>query len=341
MSQKIITFQSSCPLEGFCQVPAGIIICVAPDLLAQQPCAASETPDTWPYQTLSAILVDVTKVVSNGCVSWKYTVSFDEELIAEGKDILATDILGFFLKDCRSTWVEDEVGNEVTLIENEDKSFTFTSQHGCVTNLPSPALLCVTDSDSLNLSIDVGGCVTGDVNISDDVGNIIEIRADGLFAEAAGGSVCVTDSETIDFSIDGGGCVTGSVIIQPNGGENPTNILEATSQGLFVPEPTQEHFQGEINNQPGTGDLSTSALTVLANANAAPMTVNLPDATFFGDYIYIIKKIDVSGNAVTITPFGGQLIDGAANKVLTIPKQSVMIQADSSGPEWYILAGYL
>lgn len=65
-------------------------------------------------------------------------------------------------------------------------------------------------------------------------------------------------------------------------------------------------------------------------------TVSLPSAALVPGRVYIFKKVDLLGTAITITPIGGQLIDGAATYVLNVPYASVMIQSDG-GTNWYVI----
>lgn len=82
--------------------------------------------------------------------------------------------------------------------------------------------------------------------------------------------------------------------------------------------------------------LTVAHHTVLVDATAAAVTINLPTAASASGRIYVIKKIDVSANGVTIDGNGGELIDGAATKAIANQYASLTIQ--SSGSAWYIIA---
>lgn len=75
---------------------------------------------------------------------------------------------------------------------------------------------------------------------------------------------------------------------------------------------------------------------LLADASAGPFAVFLPMANGinFGK-TYHIKKIDATGNTVTIQPSGSSTIDGSTNKIMISQYNSMMIISD--GNNWFIL----
>lgn len=74
---------------------------------------------------------------------------------------------------------------------------------------------------------------------------------------------------------------------------------------------------------------------ILADATSAALSVSLPDVKDFYGMSLIVKKMDVSGNAVTITPQATQTIDGGSSK--TITSQYVSYTVLSTGTEWVIV----
>ena len=74
---------------------------------------------------------------------------------------------------------------------------------------------------------------------------------------------------------------------------------------------------------------------VLVNAAAAPITISLPTAVGSAGKTYSIKKIDASGNTVTIDPDLSETIDGSATRVLTVQHESVTIVGD--GANWRVI----
>lgn len=74
---------------------------------------------------------------------------------------------------------------------------------------------------------------------------------------------------------------------------------------------------------------------ILSDASAGPYAVTLPTAALTTGRVYHIKKIDASGNAVTVTPGFGETIDGAAAHVLGV--QYARVEVVSDGANWYII----
>lgn len=75
--------------------------------------------------------------------------------------------------------------------------------------------------------------------------------------------------------------------------------------------------------------------TVPVDASAANRTITLPTAASAKWRKYIIKKVDVTANTVTIDAAGAETIDGALTFVLTVQYQAIEIQSD--GTLWWIV----
>jgi len=73
--------------------------------------------------------------------------------------------------------------------------------------------------------------------------------------------------------------------------------------------------------------------SILADASSAAITVTLPDPASYPNYEVMIKKIDSSANAVTITPYGSETIDGASS--LTLANQNDAVRLRSDGTNWF------
>jgi hypothetical protein len=80
---------------------------------------------------------------------------------------------------------------------------------------------------------------------------------------------------------------------------------------------------------------AAAATVILANANSAAITVNLPAASGKTGRIYTIKKTDASANTVTVDGNAAETIDGATTKVLTTQYEVVRIVCD--GTNWHII----
>ena len=76
---------------------------------------------------------------------------------------------------------------------------------------------------------------------------------------------------------------------------------------------------------------------IMVNASSGGITITLPAAASHTDRVYIIKKIDSSGNVVTIDANGSETIDGETKIELTLQYQYVTIVCD--GDEWFIIGG--
>jgi hypothetical protein len=82
--------------------------------------------------------------------------------------------------------------------------------------------------------------------------------------------------------------------------------------------------------------IESSVQYYLADASAAPVTLYLPEVS--GEQAeaeYVVKKIDSSGNNVTIYPSGLADIDGASSKVISTQWDSLRFITD--GEDWYLV----
>lgn len=174
------------------QNPAVIICLTDPFLTAPYGCPDSEQVSPFAFHTIDGTLTKVIRE-QDGCnICYKYVISYDEaQLNDPDTALLSSQISGVICRDCLTTWVEDKVGDQSTLIDNGDGTATFTNQYGCEYTINTggePTPVCVTDSQSIDFDIDGGGCVTGDVNISADAGNAVSVHSDGLFVPTGTGS---------------------------------------------------------------------------------------------------------------------------------------------------------
>ena len=74
---------------------------------------------------------------------------------------------------------------------------------------------------------------------------------------------------------------------------------------------------------------------LLCDATSAAITVTLPAAASNAGRVILVKKIDVSANAVTIDGAGAETIDGAATQSTTTQWTSFSVQCDGTG--WFIV----
>ena len=82
--------------------------------------------------------------------------------------------------------------------------------------------------------------------------------------------------------------------------------------------------------------LTTTDHTVLANASTAAFTVTLPTAVNASGQVYIIKKVDSSANAVTVSTTSSQTIDNLSSYSLGYQYQGVIVQSNNAN--WSIIS---
>ena len=83
-----------------------------------------------------------------------------------------------------------------------------------------------------------------------------------------------------------------------------------------------------------TATISTATYT-RCNAGFGAFTVTLPTAVGITGRVYVVKKIDSSGNAVTVDADGSETIDGAASYSLAV--QWATVTVISNGTNWEII----
>lgn len=128
-------------------------------------------------------------------------------------------------------------------------------------------------------------------------------------------------------------------------GDTVTNVfyLDASvdSLGILTSTPTSRlHVAGSFATitvaKTGTYTAALGDFTILCDATSAAFTVNLPAAVGVSGRIYVIKKTDVSVNAVTVDGNSSETIDGATTYSLALQYKYVMIQSD--GTNWHVIA---
>lgn len=142
-----------------------------------------------------------------------------------------------------------------------------------------------------------------------------------------------TESGTPTFSdnTSGNGLAAALGTVTLTGLYTPGNITVAHPTGLKI-----------VNGQaayPATAVSANYAVTVLdntilVNAASGAMTVTLISALYTPN-TYTIKKTDSSSNPVTIATVSGQLIDGAAEAVITLPNGSTTVIPQ--GGAWHVV----
>lgn len=122
--QRLSCSNAETPTVVICLNDTGVIL--SPDCL-------NGTPESFEYTTIEATLTKSWRDGSVGCNPlYRYLFQYDETNLVDPTTLLVTaDIAGVFCKGCFTTWIEEKVGNEITLVDNENGTLTLTTQHGC------------------------------------------------------------------------------------------------------------------------------------------------------------------------------------------------------------------
>lgn len=81
--------------------------------------------------------------------------------------------------------------------------------------------------------------------------------------------------------------------------------------------------------------LTTAHYTLRVDASGGSRTITLPLASSVTGRIFVIKKIDSTGNTVVLDANGSELIDGQANQTLASQYAGLTVQSNGTG--WDIL----
>jgi hypothetical protein len=117
-------------------------------------------------------------------------------------------------------------------------------------------------------------------------------------------------------------------------------VSATTNYGLYVNRGISS-LQGAVNlkqtSKTATYTADATDYTIFCDATSGAITIDLPSASATGatGRVYVIKKTDNSGNAVTVDPNSTQTIDGATTYVLSAQYKYVTIQ--SNGTNWFII----
>jgi hypothetical protein len=146
-----------------------------------------------------------------------------------------------------------------------------------------------------------------------------EVGASGSASYHIQNSYTLVDGDQLEFTFGGGGGAGGGGEIGPQGPAGP-----AGSPGT--------PGTGPVNISTYTSSFSPSVAqnTILANCTSAPITVTLPTPASSTGYLFYIKKIDASANALTIVVAGGANIDYASSQSTTVQGYSWTVICDGT-----------
>jgi len=160
------------------------------------------------------------------------------------------------------------------------------------------------------------------------------VTREGLRINGAVPEVVVNEgSESlVDFRVEGNGQTH---LLFTDGANDRVGISTGTPHsGLQIDNSVAFAARNVTQNHTATA----ADHTIFANATSTNITVTLPTAANIIGRQYIIKRVDSSGNSVTIDPDGSETIEGASSKSLT-DQRSIVIQSDNSN--WWIVAEYI
>lgn len=89
-----------------------------------------------------------------------------------------------------------------------------------------------------------------------------------------------------------------------------------------------------VRSVSATGDIASTDGLVLVDATAGAVTMTLPLAASVPGRVFAVKKVDASGNAVTVDGNGSETIDGATTQALSAQYDVLTVASD--GTEWWI-----
>jgi hypothetical protein len=75
--------------------------------------------------------------------------------------------------------------------------------------------------------------------------------------------------------------------------------------------------------------------TIIADASSGNITITLPPAADSSQFIFRIKKKDITANTVTVDANASETIDSSSNYVLATVNEAITVQSDGTG--WWII----
>lgn len=224
------------------------------------------------------------EILNINCLN--YTLSYDEELLTSPEIlIIPENITGVFcLNACLVTWLREfavivapaTMEDQNTLIETVDGLFA------------QP--LFITDTDSINLTTTFDTTsreqhLSADVNISEDGGNSLEIRDDGLYASGGGGGSGVIEVTTAQLNtlISGDDLTVGATYmitdhVQGRVTAGTKVVVQAMSENQITSE-CQVLTEYDTRYWRGVYDITTNKLLELED-NQGNICRQFPDPTF-------------------------------------------------------------
>jgi hypothetical protein len=93
------------------------------------------------------------------------------------------------------------------------------------------------------------------------------------------------------------------------------------------------HVEPNVQNISSAHVITTGTL-FLCDVTSGSFTISLPVAANNKNRVITVKRIDASGNTLTVNTDDSALIDGAASTTVTTQWDSISVQSD--GTDWFI-----
>lgn len=160
----------------------------------------------------------------------------------------------------------------------------------------------------------------------------MEFNSDTLYFTITTGSV----RKTIATYDDSSGA-TGDMYYRNSGGSLTRLPIGSSNNMLKVSGGLPAWGDLTFNTATKTSNytVTTSDTVLLADAASGNITITLPAASSSSGYRFFIKRIDNSGNTVTVQRAGSDTIDGATSQTLDLQYTSITVV--SNGSNWYII----
>ncbi len=130
---------------------------------------------------------------------------------------------------------------------------------------------------------------------------------------------------------------TGDTYYRDSSGNFVRLGIGSTGQALRVSGGLPAWSNATLNTATKTSSytVGTSDTVIFADATGGNVTITLPAASGVSGYRFYLKRVDGSGNSVSVVPTGADTIDGQSS--LSLPLQYMAIAVVSNGLAWYIL----
>ncbi len=155
-------------------------------------------------------------------------------------------------------------------------------------------------------------------------------RLDGAVPEVV---VNQTSDSLVDFRVESD---NKTHMLFVDGSADKIGVNNSTpGSGLHV----NSSFATAITAKSQDYTLTAQDHTVLVNCSGGNVTITLPTAVGCAGRLYVIKRVDSSGNSVNIDANGSEQIEGSTSLVGVASGGSLTLQSDNSG--WWKMAEYI